>query len=293
MKKIILSLLVIASVVTSCSNDETKPTTSQYAKVIAKIGVGEDAFPASRADVNRGDIPVTINKITVDVVNTNTAFPPTQTVFNLVNSGGASQFFIENVASGYNTFTAKATTTGAPNLTIDLYDFVSEADTDAKIKAAKEAVPYASYGAIVGSNIILGTPQEIRFPMLTANGRLIGTMETEALLSKSGRKVELDIEGFHADGTSVDTKVTLELTGGKSAFAVWNDKFAVHGSYVEYQVRIYNDAEGTKVEKTFNKTIVVKASTGITSKTTISAEGLTESINEGTFTFPEWSEEIN
>jgi len=291
MKNLILSLVIIASVITSCSNDETTPTTSQYSKVIATIGIGENAFPSTRANVNRGTIPTTINRITVDVVNNNPAFIPTQTVFDLVNSGGASQFLIENVASGGNTFTAKAATTGASKLSVTPYEYVSDADTDAKIKAAQDAVPYANYTAIAGLDVILGQAQEIRFPMLTSNGRLIGTVETSPLLSASGRKITVTEQRFAEDNTPVGDLLTFDITGGKSVIAVWNDASAIQGSYIGYVVKVYNDAAGTNVEKTFEKKIVIKASTGITSKTTISSEGLTESINYGTFTFPTWTEE--
>jgi hypothetical protein len=289
MKKIILAAFIAFSIV-SCSDENDTATALPTTTVTAKIGVGKDAFPGTTGkNVNRGTIPTTINRITVDVVNTNGAIPATQTIFDLVASGGETQFLIENVASGGNTFTAKATTTGSSKLTVVPYNYISDADTDAKITGEKNAVPYAKYEAIVGMNIVLGVPQEIQFPMLTNHGRIIGTVETASVLSASGRKVEVIAERFYADNTSVAGPITVDLTGSKSVIAVWNDDKAVKGNYMKYIVNVYG-ADGITIEKTFNKTIAVIESTGITSKISVTGEGLTESINYGTFTIPNWTE---
>jgi hypothetical protein len=294
MKKIILAAFIAFSIV-SCSDDNNSApeniSGTNTTSVTAKIGVGKDAFPSTTGkNVNRGTIPTTINTITVDVVNNNGAIPASQTIFDLVASGGETQFFIENVASGGNTFTAKATTTGSSKLTVVPYNYISDANTDAKITAEKNAVPYAKYEAVVGMNIILGSAQEILFPMLTNNGRIIGTVETSTVLSNSGRKVEVIAERFYADNSSIAGPITVDLTGSKSVIAAWNDDKAVKGNYMKYIVKIYNDAAGTTLEKTFDKTISIIESTGITAKITITGEGLTESINYGTFTIPAWTE---
>ena len=293
MKKIILAAFIAFSIV-SCS-DDNKSTSDTNAElktstVTAKIGVGKDAFPKTGKNVNRGTIPTTINRITVDAVNNNSAIPASQTIFDLVGSGGELKFLIENVASGANTFTAKATTTGTPILSVIPYNYASDSNTDAMITASKNAVPYAKYEAVAGMNIILGTPQEVIFPMLTNNGRIIGTVETNQLLTNSGRKVQVIAQRFDTTDTPFTSALTVDLTGNKSVIAVWNDDTAVKGNYIKYIVNIYNDAAGTTLEKTFEKIITVEESTGITAKITITSEGLTESINYGTFTIPAWTE---
>lgn len=293
MKKIILAAFITFGIVSCSTGDEpvgnisAKNTTT----VTAKIGVGKDAFPNTTGkNVNRGTIPTTINTITVDAVNNNNAIPASHTVFDLVGSGGANQFLIEDVASGGNTFTAKATTTGVAKLTVVPYNYVSDANTDAKITAEKNAVPYAKYEAVVGMDIVLGAPQEVVFPLLTNHGRIIGTVETASLLSASGRRVEVIAERFYEDNTSVSgAPLIIDLTGNKSVIAVWNDDTAVKGNYFKYIIKIYGP-DGTTIEKTFNKTIAIIESTGITSKITVTGEGLTESINYGTFTIPAWTE---
>jgi hypothetical protein len=292
MRKIILTAIIAFSIV-SCSSDDNTPDaieTKNTTSVTAKIGVGKDAFPATGKNVNRGTIPTTINRITIDVVNNNTAIPATQTIFDLVASGGETSFLIENVSSGSNVFTAKATTTGIAKLTVAPYIYTNDATTDAMIKGKKDAVPYAKYEAIVGMDIILGTPQEIIFPLLTNHGRIIGTVESASLLSASGRKVEVIAQRFFTDNTSVASALTVDLTGNKSVIAVWNDDTAVKGNYMKYIINIYNNTAGTILEKTFEKTIAIQESTGITAKITITNEGLTESINYGTFTIPTWTE---
>jgi hypothetical protein len=293
MKKLILAAFIAFSIV-SCSEDNdsaTEDTTGlNTTSITAKIGVGEDAFPNTTGkNVNRGTIPTTINTITVDVVNNNTAIPPNQTVFDLVGSGGATQFLIEDVSSGGNTFTAKATTTGIAKLTVAPYTYTSDATTNAMIKGEKDAVPYAKYEAVVGMSIILGTPQEIVFPLLTNNGRIIGTVETAAQLSATGRKVEVIAQRFDSTNTPLAAAATLDLTGNKSVIAVWNDNTAVKGNYMTYIVNVYGP-DGTTIEKTFHKTIAIIESTGITTKITVTNEGLTESIDYGTFTIPAWTE---
>jgi hypothetical protein len=294
MKKLILSAIIAFSIV-SCSTDEndtipTDTTGINTTTVSAKIGVGKDAFPSTTGkNVNRGTIPTTINTITVDVVNNNGAIPTSQTIFDLVSSGGESQFLIENVASGGNTFTAKATTTGTAKLTVVPYNYVSDANTDAKITAEKNAVPYAKYEAVVGMNIVLGIAQEIVFPLLTNHGRIIGTVETGSVLTATGRKVEVIAQRFDATNTSLAPAATFDITGNKCVIAAWNDDTAVKGNYMKYIVNVYG-ADGITIEKTFNKTIAIMESTGITSKISVTGEGLTESINYGTFTIPVWSE---
>lgn len=292
MKKIMLAAFIALSIV-SCSEDNDSPENISginSTTVTAKIGVGKDAFPNTTGkNVNRGTIPTTINTIAVDVVNNNEAIPASQTVFDLVSSGGANQFLIENVASGGNTFTAKATTTGTPKLTVAPYIFTNEATTDAMLKGEKDAVPYAKYEAVVGMNIVLGTPQEIVFPLQTNNGRIIGTVETASQLSATGRKVEVIAERFYANNTPVLGPITIDLTGNKSVIAVWNDNTAVKGNYMTYIVNVYGP-DGITIEKTFNKRITIIESTGITTKITITNEGLTESTNYGTFTIPAWTE---
>ncbi|MDR6845182.1 hypothetical protein [Flavobacterium granuli] len=292
MKKIILVAFIALGIV-SCSSEDDSPediSGINTATVTAKIGVGKDAFPGTTGkNVNRGTIPTTINTITVDVVNNNPAIPSNQTIFDLVGSGGANQFLIENVASGSNTFTAKATTTGTPKLTVEPYNHTNDATTDAMLKGEKDAVPYAKYEAVVGMSITLGTPQEIVFPLLTNHGRIIGTVETAALLSATDRRVEVIAERFYANNTPVLGPITIDLTGNKSVIAAWNDDTAVKGNYMKYIVNVYGP-DGLTIEKTFNKTITIIESTGITSKITITNDGLTESINYGTFTIPAWTE---
>lgn len=287
-----LSAFIALSIV-SCSQDNDSPENISginSTSITAKIGVGKDAFPNTTGkNVNRGTIPTTINTITVDVVNNNPAFPSAQTVFDLVSTGGASQFLIENVASGSNTFTAKATTIGTPKLSVVPYDYVSDGNTDAKITAEKNAVPYAKYEAVVGMNIILGAPQEILFPLLTNNGRIIGTVETGSVLSGTGRKVGVIAQRFDPNNSALAPEATFDLTGSKSVIAVWNDDTAIKGNYMKYIVNVYGP-DGLTIEKTFDKTIAIIESTGITTKITITYEGLTESINYGTFTIPAWTE---
>lgn len=292
MKKIMLAAFIALSIV-SCSEENDTPENESgiiTTSVTAKIGVGKDAFPNTTGkNVNRGTIPTTINTITVDAVNNNAAIPASQTIFDLVSTGGANQFLIENVASGGNTFTAKATTTGTPKLSVVPYDYVSDANTDAKITAEKNAVPYAKYEAVVGMNIILGAPQEVLFPLLTNHGRIIGTVETGPVLSGTGRKVEVIAQRFDTSNTSLAPAATFDLTGNKCVIAVWNDDTAVKGNHMTYIVNVYGP-DGLTIEKTFNKTIAILESTGITTKITITYEGLTESINYGTFTIPAWTE---
>jgi hypothetical protein len=292
MKKIILTAIVAFSIVSCSSDDKTQDPigTKNTTSVTAKIGMGKDAFPTTGKNVNRGTIPTTINRITIDVVNNNTAILPTQTIFDLVASGGETKFLIENVSSGSNVFTAKATTTGISKVTVAPYIYTNDATTDAMIKGERDAVPYAKYEAIVGMDIILGTPQEILFPLLTNHGRIIGTVESASLLAATGRKVEVIAQRFFSDDTPISSAVTVDLTGKKSVIAVWNDDTAVKGNYMKYVVNIYNNTEGTILEKTFEKNIAIQESTGITAKITITNEGLTESINYGTFTIPAWTE---
>jgi hypothetical protein len=293
MKKIFLAAFIVFSIVSCSSDDNTSDAiaSKNTTTVTAKIGVGKEAFPTTTGkNVNRGTIPITINRITVDVVNNNAAMPATKTIFDLVSSGGETKFLIEDVASGANVFTAKATTIGVPKLSVVPYVYTNDATTDAMIKGEKDAAPYAKYEAVVGMDIVLGTPQEIVFPLLTSHGRIIGTVETASILSASGRKVEVIAQRFFADHTPISIPVTADITGNKSVFAVWNDDTALKGNYLKYIVNVYNNAQGSIIEKTFEKIIPVQESTGITAKVAVTGEGLTESINYGTFTIPSWTE---
>jgi len=295
MKKIILATFITFSIL-SCStdNDSIAEETVGINRtlVTAKIGVGKDAFPTNTGkNVYRGTIPTTINQITVDVVNNDSAIPPTKTIFDLVanNTAGAEDmFYIDDVTSGDNVFTAKAYTTAAAKVSTTPYTTVDSATTDAMLTAQKSNVPYAYYQAVVGKNIILGQSQEIQFPLTTLNGRIIALIETGPTLTAINRKVEVIGDRHNPDGSLINSG-TIDITGTKSALLYWSDTNSVKDAYVNYTVNIYN-AAGDTVEKTFTKKITVIESTGITSKNTITFNGITEDINYGTFTIPEWTE---
>lgn len=294
MKKIILAAFIAFSIV-SCSGDNESPESISginTTKVTAKIGIGKDAFPTTTGKiVNRGTIPTTINQITVDVKNNNNTIIPTQTIFDLVANGTAGAgdvFTIDNVTSGINTFTAKAYTTASPTVSTTTYTTVDNATTDAMLTAQKNIVPYAYYESVVGTNITLGQPQEIKFPLTTLNGRIIALVETGPTLTAMNRKVEVIGSRNNQDGSLINSG-TGEITGDKSALVYWSDSNSVKGAYLDYTVNIY-DETGNAVEKTYTKKITVIESTGITSKMTITFDGITESINYGTFTIPVWTE---
>lgn len=293
MRKIIFTACIALGLL-GCSheNADDNINTDQKTTVIAKIAVGEEAFPSlNNKNVNRGSIPTTINKITVDVVNNNPAVPHSQTVFDLVangSPGAENSFYIDDVTSGINTFTATASTTAEAMATTTTYIRVDDATTNSMINSQKEKIPYAKYKAIQSKNIHLGVAQEIQFPLTTLNGRIIALVETGTTLSAMNRKVEV-IGARKTEGGAIVNTGTVDITGTKSSLTYWSDDNSVKGAYLDYTVNIYSE-DGLEIENTFTKKITVKESTGITSKMTITIDGITEDIHYGTFTLPPWTE---
>jgi type IV secretory pathway protease TraF len=290
MKKIILAAFIAFSIV-SCSddNDTPAPTTTS---VTAEFGNSFLQPKTTGKNVERGSIPVAIDKITVTATNISTpSVPLSPTVFDLVANGTAGaekKFLIEKIASGTNSFTATATTNGSKVSSSTIYT------TDAlglnAFNANKTATPYAEYEATTSATIVLTTPQTVAFNMATAQGKLNTYIYTDATVTNSNRKVTVQGTSHKADGTVITTSTAFDITGSKSLVFVWSNELAVVGSYVVYEMKVY-DALGNTVESTFTERITVKASTTINTTTVVTATGLTTSANEATFTFPIWQTE--
>jgi hypothetical protein len=305
MKKIILSAIIAFSI-GSCSNDDdtTTPTnaTNKFADVSAKFGSSETSL-TGKPVLRPATVPVSIDQITVAVVNVNPAVTTPSTVFDFGTGAGYEQtkYYIDNVTSGSNTFTATATTTGTAGFTVTVQ--TSKTEADAVIANDQAKTPYAQYTDLKVVDIVLGQAQSIPFNLTTNQGRLIIQVASAPILTAMGRKIELTGNRYDAAGTQMGAGQTLDITGNKTATFYWNDVNSVStyktagagnvsntGARIDYAIHIYN-AAGTTVEKTYARSYYIKGSTSKTVLDVVTYEGITESINEAVFTVEKWEVE--
>jgi hypothetical protein len=296
MKKTILSLAILASIsLTSCSSDESNglpnTVTAGTGKVAIKFTAPQDA-PLTGKNVDRGTIPITIKSIEVTATNTNAAILPTKTNFEFGTGAGftAGNYFIEKVTSGDNTFKAETTSAGTEITENKLSSAKFLADV--VIDNYKKQTPYAHYeDAYAATTITLDTPQELSFAITTNNGRLIIEAGTDPTLTAMARKITITGQKYAKPGTNTADKigslVTVDITGDLTVAACWSDHLSIAGAHVDYTFNIY-DPSGNNIEKSFNKTYVIKKSTGSVVRDLITYQGITEDIDYATFVVDPW-----
>jgi hypothetical protein len=303
MKKIILSAFIAFSIV-SCSNDNdaAADTTATNHNGSVEVSFGNSFLQPSRTGkpVDRGSIPVAIDQITVDATNITTpTFPQSTTVFDLVTGGTQTKFFLDGLASGTNSFTAKATTNGPKVSDEAIYDDATNGALNA-FNANKGVTPYAKYTATTSATIDFKAPKTIAFNMATSNGKLNTYVYTGPTITATSRKVIVTRATYTmiggtpdpANDTVIDPAQIFNITGSKSFVSTWSNDLAIVGNYAVLVIDVYDQA-GAQIETTSSTIIKIKASTTINTTIAITKDGITTSENEALFNFPDWIVEGN
>ncbi|WP_035641407.1 hypothetical protein, partial [Flavobacterium gilvum] len=200
-------------------------------------------------------------------------------------AGADKKFFIEDIASGINSFTATAFTNGQKIVSETINDDVTAKNI---FNANKSATPYAKYTATTSADIIFTKPKAISFNMGTSNGKLNAYVYTGPTITATNRKVTVKAQTFNADNTPINTNPqTYDITGAKSFVGSWSNELAVVGNYLVLDITVYA-ADNTTPEMTTTQRITVKASTTINTTIAITVDGITTSENEAMFNFPDW-----
>jgi hypothetical protein len=279
-------------------------------------------------DVKRGSIPATINTIAITSNHSDISVPDYTTTFNIVadNTAGAGTVFnIQHVTSGTNLFSAIALTTATPSTTFGTVADLTNAQMVSFLNAKQGLVPYVKYTADVSQNMSLGTAQEVKFDMATSNGRILASVETGPTLTAMNRKVTVTAQRFlsgtigtesqdkttpvtitnavpllESNGGATDTPGTIisslaaptgtpiNVTGTANAWMYWSNENSIVGGFVYLKTDIYA-VDGLTIEKSFYTIIKVQANRGIASRVSVTVDGITEDIDYGTFTFPDWT----
>jgi hypothetical protein len=307
MKKIILAAFIAFSIV-SCSdgNESTENIVTKDSHKV-KVTFGDSFLKTSKTsantkkDVNRpSSIPTGIDLITVTTKNISLGTAPVNTAFNIIPTGGVTDFILDGVMTGTNDFTATATTTSNPSNKVELIASASAKNQfntytgDIQNNYAGAPIPYATYAAAVtGLKIDFASSPEIYFDMKTSNGRLNTLVQTGPSVTTSNLYVKITRTVYNkSKNTTVATD--YNISGDSSLVSTWNDEDAIYGSTVNLLITVYNGTDDT-APVIYSQTcdLQIKGSTITNTQITVNKEKMTISTNTGAFQFPTWRNEDN
>jgi len=219
MRKLVLSLAVIAAALTGCNKDESAKA---YDGLTANIAVAPSVNETAKksGDVNRGTIPVYVKTITVKTTSTTGNGHETSDDFTLVDdNSGEGRFIIKDVPFGERL--VEATTTSNNNMVKEFRAFGS---TLPEIFAVYEG----SKTAHIDNNTGV-----VKIDMNTNNGRVIVSMEaTQDLLDK-------DLNVRVSNG-----KVQEKLDSNGKLIFVWQGDDAVDGATTNLKFEWFTKTDG-------------------------------------------------
>ncbi len=263
MKKFLGLLAIVAMTITSCTKDDhgdggSGPEAMAKTSVTAFISSTAVASPTGKS-VNRGAVvPAWVDKITINASNPIAAWNLSET-YDMVGSGGASNFVLDNVALGVNNFSATSTTNTTGLIT---QVSVPASGDEALFNGTtwKGRNPYVKYhsSTVGGDNqnilITAGGTNLIKFGMIPDNGRTMALFQLDenALVSGYTAKVTATISKA---GGAMATLPTTTINSANSTIFYWSDEFAVTGARVNYKIEIYS---GTNLVRTIERAYDLK-----------------------------------
>ena len=280
MKKVLGLVLGLTLGLTSCSDEEVTceviyPTTD------VRLDVNASSSNITGRDVNRDDIPATVDAIDVTISSSVTPIERNE-VFNMVDDGsGETGFVIESVALGLNDVIA--TTTTVANGSFNVSQFSTNTFTpQEKLDDNKSKVPYAVYIGTVNDVEVTGLNDFITVPMTTQNGRL----NTVVIMEESIRN------DFHYEvvswTTSEPATYLYPSNSSKGVSLYWSDENSIGGETQSITINVFA-SDNTFV---YGSTTLlnVTASTGLNTILTINATDVEAETVGFDFTFQEWVE---
>ena len=280
MKKVLGLVLGLTLGLTSCSDEEVTceviyPTTD------VRLDVNASSSNITGRDVNRDDIPATVDAIDVTISSSVTPIERNE-VFNMVDDGsGETGFVIESVALGLNDVIA--TTTTVANGSFNVSQFSTNTFTpQEKLDDNKSKVPYAVYIGTVNDVEVTGLNDFITVPMTTQNGRL----NTVVVMEESIRS------DFYYEvitwTTSEPATYLYPSSSSKGVSLYWSDENSLGGEQQGITINVFA-SDGTFVYDSLTL-LNVTASTGLNTILTINATDVEAETVGFNFTFQEWVE---
>ena len=255
MKKVILSVMVLATMLTSCSESSSEMNDLVETSSIHAMIATASSNTASKTDVKRGAVYAWVKDVTIVAESTVTNYDVNET-FDLLNSddagyNNADDFYqLDNVALGPNMVSATTTSNVTP---ITVYDASGDTSTQSKQNWIHDHInntnPYAIYktDAPVSANVLQTGTAPISLEMNTQNARLISAVSmnsnnanaqylTDNFTSTS--KVEIKEVGG-AWVTLGESTITDELY---STF-YWSDENSIGGAKYRVTVTVIRNSD--------------------------------------------------
>lgn len=255
----------------SCSEDDT--LTVDFPTTDVRLNV---ATVESRTNVNREDIPATVESIDVTVTSQETNIVRNES-YTLVDDGsGVNGFVVEQVALGQNEVEASTTTVATATFEVTTFS----GNVNDKLQDNKERVPYALY---TGSDLVdvTGVNDFFNISMLTDNGRTNTVIELAEAIAD---EYMLQVTSY----TTEDSPQVVVGNVGDSVSVYWSSNTSVEGKEVVYDINVIAP-DGSVVFNTVQTQTVV-GSTGINTLITVSDSDV-QSESEGfSFSFEPWTE---
>lgn len=305
MKKILFFLTVIGLSLTSCSTDEQPTGNSSTEKTIdvALNVVSETPVtttPTSK-NVQRGSsIPASVAAI--KVTTTKGGVTKTYEDFNIVDNDPSadSNFILNDVPTGVNTFNAVTTT----NATKYLVLAPDGSTAENKLIDLKKHAPYVLYTGLKENYNVLGTGvNQVAIPMTTQFGRLltIFQLENDATFKanyKATVSAKIYSKGNNGNGngnyTEVGSQNGAPVENSNIVYFEWSNEYALADNKVIYTIVITPKNNNNNKSYTYTIEQVIKASTSISCIYTVTKDNAPSpyiSENQLTFQFQKWIEE--
>jgi hypothetical protein len=259
MKKVILSVMVLITMLTSCSESVNEVNDIQETGIIQAVISTPKSNTASKTDVKRGSVYAWIKDVTILAESTVTNYDVNET-YDLLNSGDAGYndadalFQLNNVALGLNMVSATTTSNVAP---ITEYDANGDTSTQSKQNWIHNHIdntnPYAVYqtDSPVEANVLQSGTSPISLAMNTRNARLISAV------SMSNANVNAQ---YLTDNFTSTSKVEIKEAGGSwvtvgesvitnelySKF-YWSDVNSIGGAKYRVTVTVVRNSDGVQM----------------------------------------------
>ena len=259
MKKVILSVMVLATMLISCSESSNEMNDLQETGSIQAVISPAQSNTASRTDVKRGSVYAWVKDVTIVAESTVTNYDVDET-YDLLNSDDAGYsdadalFQLNDVALGPNMVSATTTSNVTP---VTEYDASGDTSIQSKQNWIHNHInntnPYAVYqtDAPVSANVLQSGTAPIQLEMNTQNARLISAVSlnsnnanaqylTDNFTSTS--KVEIkDVSGSWV--TVGESTITDELY---STF-YWSDVNSIGGAKYKVTVTVIRNSDGVQM----------------------------------------------
>jgi hypothetical protein len=293
MKNKILALALIAIGLVSCTKDELQPTKA-VAKASLDVGIKAEKQQNSATGkyVNRGDLYAWIQDVNITATSLEQTYS-TSELFNLVTTGGDSDFHLDNIAVGHNKIDVSTTCSTQPMLVA-----ADGGGTDAVgfMDFWKAKNPYATYSATINNfNIVQGIPNKLEnVELTTTNGRIIAVLQLSESLKELGVYASVTPT---INGVPFTYYQPFKVSSTNVGFFYWSSTDSVDGNTVGFSWQFYRASDNTLFNpQTFSSApnlITIIGSKSINKIFTIDNQNLnTNSTSQTSFTAQLWSDGV-